>query len=219
MSASSTLAELPKKHEGEGRPYIYGRAGMRAFSGFSKAKRNLDAAILKWMQEAAARRGENPKKVEPIPHWTLHDIRRTGRSILSVEGVTNDIAERVLGHVMQGVRATYDRYGYLPEKRYVVSGRLRGSRAGRRESGSTYFGAGATAGASGTSVGCVSASEMLLNIPTSDAPANVSSTAMQLIATNTAIKQYSTDVAPLTRLRKFLIHWFPSHRHWGGRAR
>ena len=111
------VAELPKKHEGEGRPFIYGRAGMKAFSGFSKAKNALDAEILKRAQEAAKERGENPKKVEPLAHWTLHDIRRTCRSILSAQGVSNDIAERCLGHIMQGVRGVYDRYDYVAEKR------------------------------------------------------------------------------------------------------
>lgn len=116
----SALAGLPKKHEGEGRPFIYGRAGMKAFSGFSKSKRALDAAILRWMQSEAEKRGGKAKKVEPLPHWTLHDIRRTCRSILSAQGVSNDIAERCLGHIMQGVRGVYDRYDYLAEKRAAL---------------------------------------------------------------------------------------------------
>jgi integrase len=116
----AAVAEFPKKHEGEGRPFVYGRAGMRAFSGFSKAKRKLDAETLKWLQAEAEKRGDKPKKVEPLPHWTLHDIRRTCRSILSGEGVSNDVAERCLGHVMQGVRGVYDRYDYLAEKRAAL---------------------------------------------------------------------------------------------------
>jgi integrase len=50
-------------------------------------------------------------------HWTLHDLRRTARSLMPRAGVTPDIAERCLGHVISGVRGVYDRYEYLDEKR------------------------------------------------------------------------------------------------------
>jgi hypothetical protein len=36
--------------------------------------------------------------------WTLHDLRRTARSLLSRAGVSADTAERCLGHVIGGVR-------------------------------------------------------------------------------------------------------------------
>ena len=52
-----------------------------------------------------------------VKDWTLHDLRRTARSLLSRAGVASDIAERCLGHVMPGVRGTYDRHGYLEEMR------------------------------------------------------------------------------------------------------
>ena len=48
--------------------------------------------------------------------WTLHDLRRTGRSLMSKGGVPSDIAERVLGHVRPGVEKIYDRYSYEAEK-------------------------------------------------------------------------------------------------------
>jgi integrase len=82
--------------------------GELPFSGFSKAKRALDKAI-----------GELRKreKRKPIPHWTLHDLRRTARSLMSRAGVSADIAERVLGHKIGGVRGVYDRHEYVAEKR------------------------------------------------------------------------------------------------------
>jgi integrase len=52
-----------------------------------------------------------------VTGWVLHDLRRTGRSLMSRAGVDADHAERCLGHVIGGVRGTYDRYGYLIEKR------------------------------------------------------------------------------------------------------
>jgi integrase len=82
--------------------------GAKGFSGFSKAKRELDKAIAKVRAEAQR---------EPMPHWVLHDLRRTGRSLMSRAGVPSDHAERCLGHVIGGVRGVYDRYEYLDEKR------------------------------------------------------------------------------------------------------
>jgi integrase len=45
----------------------------------------------------------------------LHDLRRTSRSLMSRAGVSSDIAERCLGHVIGGVRGVYDRHAYQRE--------------------------------------------------------------------------------------------------------
>lgn len=82
--------------------------GAKAFSGFSKSKAELDKAI------GAIRAADGR---EPMAKWTLHDLRRTARSLMSRAKVPTDHAERALGHVMGGVRETYDRYEYLDEKR------------------------------------------------------------------------------------------------------
>jgi integrase len=57
------------------------------------------------------------QKASRTAGWTLHDLRRTSRSLMSRAGVPPDHAERCLGHVIGGVRGTYDRYEYLAEKR------------------------------------------------------------------------------------------------------
>jgi integrase len=69
--------------------------------------------------EIAQMRNETGR--EPMPRWTLHDLRRTGRSLMSRAKVPSDHAERVLGHVIGGVRETYDRYEYLDEKRDALT--------------------------------------------------------------------------------------------------
>ena len=51
----------------------------------------------------------------PIPHWTIHDLRRTARSLLARIGVADHIAERVLGHKQSGVVPIYNRHKYLGE--------------------------------------------------------------------------------------------------------
>ena len=55
-----------------------------------------------------------------MPHWVHHDLRRTARSLMSRAGVLPDIAERVLGHAILGVRGTYDCYEYFDEKREAL---------------------------------------------------------------------------------------------------
>jgi integrase len=52
-----------------------------------------------------------------VTGWTLHDLRRTARSLLSRAGIAPDIAERCLGHVIAGVRGIYDRHEYHEEKK------------------------------------------------------------------------------------------------------
>jgi integrase len=52
----------------------------------------------------------------PMPRWTVHDCRRTCRSLLSRAGVSPEHAERVLGHRIGGVAQIYDRHSYKAEK-------------------------------------------------------------------------------------------------------
>jgi integrase len=83
-------------------------AGAKPFSGFSKAKTELDKKIA----EIRAREGR-----PPMERWTLHDLRRTARTLMSRAGIAPDHAERALGHIIVGVRGTYDRFEFLDEKR------------------------------------------------------------------------------------------------------
>jgi integrase len=52
-----------------------------------------------------------------VTGWRIHDLRRTARSLMSRAGVPSDHAELCLGHVLPGIRATYDRHSYADEKR------------------------------------------------------------------------------------------------------
>jgi integrase len=80
--------------------YVFsGRTGAKPFSGFSTAKRQLDA------------------KIEGILPYSLHDIRRTVRTRLSELGVMPFIGELILAHAQQGVAPIYDLHRYDAEKR------------------------------------------------------------------------------------------------------
>jgi integrase len=42
------------------------------------------------------------EKLADMPHWTLHDLRRTARLLMAEAGVAENVAERVLGHALPG---------------------------------------------------------------------------------------------------------------------
>lgn len=91
------------------KPFIFSTTGGTvAFANFSKSKAALDRAI------AVIRERDGR---EPMPRWTLHDLRRTARSLMSRAKVPSDYAERCLGHAIPGIRGIYDKYEYLDEKR------------------------------------------------------------------------------------------------------
>jgi integrase len=100
------------QYEIVGNPYVFGGTGKGVFTGWSPSKLAYDKKILKALKEDA----DNPKKVKPLAPWVFHDLRRTFRSLLSRAGVQGDIAERVIGHAIQGVEGIYDRHEYADEK-------------------------------------------------------------------------------------------------------
>lgn len=83
--------------------------GETSFAAFSKMKRQLDKLMAAELD------------VKSLPRWTHHDLRRTARTLLSRAKIPADHAELVLGHVLRGVRATYDRHEYLEEKRDALA--------------------------------------------------------------------------------------------------
>ncbi len=74
-----------------------------AFSAYGHAKAELDKAMAAMSKIA-------------IPHWIIHDLRRTASTLMARAGVLNFIGERVLGHAIGGVQETYNRHGYSEER-------------------------------------------------------------------------------------------------------
>jgi integrase len=67
-------------------------------------------------KQGSYRQEFNAKLPADMPRWTLHDLRRTARSLMSRAGVSSEHGERVLGHAIGGVEGIYDRHKYLDEK-------------------------------------------------------------------------------------------------------
>jgi integrase len=94
-AALAVIDRLPKIGTGE---LVFTTDGRTPIAGFSDFKKAFEKAC-------------------GVTGWTLHDLRRTARSLMSRAGVPSDHAERCLGHVIGGVRGTYDRHEYYAEKK------------------------------------------------------------------------------------------------------
>jgi integrase len=80
-------------------PHVFAGRGDGCINGFSKLKRRFDAKL--------------PADMAP---WTIHDLRRSARSLMARAGIRPDIAERVMGHAIAGIEGVYDRHSYRDEK-------------------------------------------------------------------------------------------------------
>ena len=116
------LKQAPRFAEGKS-DLVFTTTGKTPVSGISKTKAKLE-------QKAA----ELWKGAEPMPHWQLHDFRRTAVTWLAGQGVPPYVCDRLLNHVtgsIQGVAAVYQRQEFLPERKaalekwaeHVVAGR------------------------------------------------------------------------------------------------
>jgi integrase len=97
-AALEVLAALPRF---EGCPHVFTNDGRRPLGGFSRLKASLDKAC-------------------GVVGWTLHDCRRTARTLMSRAGVPTDHAGRALGHALGGVRGVYDRHSFKREKQAAL---------------------------------------------------------------------------------------------------
>lgn len=78
-----------------------GTEGSKPFDGWSKCKPKFDDLCR-------------------LPHWTLHDLRRTFATNLAALGVAVHVTEKMLNHVsgtMSGIVAVYQRHSYMKEMR------------------------------------------------------------------------------------------------------
>lgn len=94
QAAQDILAAIPRT---KGVDYVF-TTGQRPIVDFSRAKLRIDARV-------------------GFTGWTIHDLRRTARSLMSRAGVPFDHAERCLGHSMGGIRSVYDKHEYETEKK------------------------------------------------------------------------------------------------------
>lgn len=98
---AAVLAEIPQEDV-----YLFpaGRPEGLVFNGWAKQKAALD-------------------RLAPLPHWTLHDLRRTFSSQMAALGTPIHVTEKLLNHVsgsLSGVAGVYNRYSYAAEMRAAI---------------------------------------------------------------------------------------------------
>ena len=130
-AAVAVIQSLPRVGEG----LIFTTTGEAAVSGFSRAKRRLDARDGEgaaqissssgrrcWVSEGDRVAPGKPLPIE-IPDWTLHDLRRTAATGMARLSFPPHVVDKVLNHMsgtIRGVAAVYNRFEYLDERRAAL---------------------------------------------------------------------------------------------------
>ena len=85
--ALALIAEQPKI---DGNPFVFPGGPKGPFNHFSQGMDELR------------------KLLPDMPRWTLHDLRRTARKLMTRAGVRPDVGELALGHSIKGIQEIYD---------------------------------------------------------------------------------------------------------------
>jgi integrase len=100
--STATIAVLQSLPRFAGSNYVFTTDGTTSSTGFSRGKTCLDALL-----------------PVTIPHWVLHDLRRSVASGMAKLGVQLPVVEKILGHTsgsFRGVAGIYQRHDYASEK-------------------------------------------------------------------------------------------------------
>jgi integrase len=108
------LGELPRFKGGD---YLFSVTnGAKPCWIADKAKKLIDARMLRSLRALARLRGEDPARVE-LTAWVNHDLRRVVRSGMSKLRIDHDVAEAVLAHAKSGLTGNYNVDDLFDEKR------------------------------------------------------------------------------------------------------
>ena len=100
-AALAVLRAVPRFNDS---PLVFTISGTTVFSGYSKCKSRLDGLL-------------------SMPHWTLHDLRRTAASGMARLNINLPIIEKVLNHSsgsFAGIVAVYQKHTFAEEKRKAL---------------------------------------------------------------------------------------------------
>ena len=82
------------------RGFVFTSDGSRALSGFSKFKKDFDEA-------------------SGLTDWDIHDLRRTARTLMARIGISEEHAERAIGHTEKRLVKNYTVWDFREEKSEV----------------------------------------------------------------------------------------------------
>ncbi|SHE76491.1 Integrase [Modicisalibacter ilicicola DSM 19980] len=93
------------------------RSSKRPYMG----KDTLNRAIAKQFGKEPGKKPQPENKMGNIAEFTVHDLRRTCRSLLAAVGVPGHVAERCLNHKLKGTEGIYDRHDYFNERKEALT--------------------------------------------------------------------------------------------------
>jgi integrase len=122
-AAIEVLRSLPRLSSDD--DLVFTVTGLRSVSGFSRAKRRIDAAMARASLSENGRgfRKANKPLLSGIPDWRLHDLRRTAATGMARMNFPPHVVDKVLNHAsgtIQGVAAVYNRFAYIDERRAAL---------------------------------------------------------------------------------------------------
>lgn len=83
-------------------------------------KDTLNRAIAKLFGIEPGRKKQPPNVMGSIEYFTVHDLRRTTRSLLASLAVPPCIAERCLNYKLKGIEGIYDTYDFYSERQEAL---------------------------------------------------------------------------------------------------
>jgi len=117
LQAVSWLKEL--KIRATGSDYVF--PNRRSSKQPHMGKDTLNRAIAKLFGREPGRKVQPKNMMGDVAPFTVHDLRRTCRSLLASTGVPGHVAERCLNHKLKGVEGIYDRYDYFDERKEALA--------------------------------------------------------------------------------------------------
>jgi len=118
QAAVELIASAPRGRPHNGSDYVLASRTKKGkhLAAYDDVKQALDEAI-RQLQFEEAMGGPTPPALAP---WIFHDLRRSFSSGLARLGVDEEIRERLLGHIPEKLKRTYNVYDFMLEKRRAL---------------------------------------------------------------------------------------------------
>lgn len=106
-------AIVQRRMQSVGSGYLFPSTGIRGHV----EQKTISAMV--WMRQPYSNtRPSYERSRLPVSHWSVHDLRRSGRTQLSALGCSTDVAEAVIGHMPKGIEGIYNLHRYDAERRH-----------------------------------------------------------------------------------------------------
>ncbi|MCL1077038.1 DUF4102 domain-containing protein [Parashewanella spongiae] len=83
-------------------------------------KDTLNRAITKLFGHEAGKKKQPLNLMGKMNHFTVHDLRRTCRTLLAKQGTLGHVAERCLNHKLKGIEGIYNQHDYFDERKEAL---------------------------------------------------------------------------------------------------